>query len=419
MNGKRVSSVASWSASRNFGKLTLAGWHVASHDGTLPVVAVAKDLLFRHFIRTEGRIAELSPLAKYWLTILPIMLDENTLKRILQSLPNLSIAIVGDLFLDKYLDLDSRLTEISVETSLEAYQVAQVRCYPGAAGTVLNNLGALGIGRLHAVSVIGDDGEGYELLRELKERNISTDGVIVRSDRMTPTYTKPMLSQEAGPARELNRLDIKNRAPAVAEQDQQVIAQLEKIVGRVDAVIIADQVTERNQGVITDAVRAHLSEMAVRHPRVVFFADSRRYIGLFKNVIAKPNRSELQEALGRKSNVLESSAAGQMEEVASAASELARRTGGAVYATIGPDGIIFVDAQGKTHVPGIRVTGPIDIVGAGDSTTAGIVSALCTGATPAQAARLGCLVASITIQQIGVTGTAHPDQVLARFRETA
>src|SRR4029077_16267022 len=101
-----------------------------------------------------------------------IMLDEPTLKSILEALPRLSIALVGDLFLDKYLDLDSTLTETSVETGLDAYQIDRVRCYPGAGGTVLNNLRALGIGRLHAVSVVGDDGEGYELLRALRDRRI-------------------------------------------------------------------------------------------------------------------------------------------------------------------------------------------------------------------------------------------------------
>src|SRR5438445_940456 len=119
------------------------------------------------------------------------MLDEPTLRRILDALPRLSIAVLGDLFLDKYLDLDSRLTETSVETGLDAYQVVGVRCYPGAGGTVLNNLKALGVGRLHTVSVIGSDGEGFELLRTLRERNVDQDGVVVRSDRMTPTYTKP------------------------------------------------------------------------------------------------------------------------------------------------------------------------------------------------------------------------------------
>jgi sugar/nucleoside kinase (ribokinase family) len=76
------------------------------------------------------------------------------------------------------------------------------------------------------------------------------------------------------------------------------------------------------------------------------------------------------------------------------------------------------DREGRTHVPGVHVEGPIDIVGAGDSTMAGIVSALCCGATYTEAARLGTLVASITIQQIGTTGTATRTQVLERYKET-
>jgi len=343
------------------------------------------------------------------------MLDESTLTRILETLPRLSIAVVGDLFLDKYLDLDSRLTESSVETGLDAYQVAGVRCYPGAGGTVLNNLKALGVGNLHAVSVIGPDGEGFELLRALRERNVDVDGVVVRADRMTPTYTKPMLSQAAGPARELNRLDIKNRTPAAADQDQQVIEKLDALVPRVDAVIVADQVTERNQGVITDAVRSHLAVLAERHARTVFFADSRSHIALFRNVLAKPNSSELAAAVGPAAG--SGPEATHLSQVQTTAQRLSKLTGRAVYATVGPDGIFYVDRETVCHIPGVRVTGPIDIVGAGDSTTAGIVSGLCAGATPVQAAHLGCLVASITIQQIGVTGTASPEQLLARHRE--
>ena len=344
------------------------------------------------------------------------MLDESTLARILDALPKLSMALVGDLFLDKYLDLEAGLTETSVETGLDAWQIVRVRCYPGAGGTVLNNLRALGVGRLHAVSVIGSDGEGFELLRALRDRHVETAGVVVRSDRMTPTYTKPMLSQPGGPARELNRLDIKNRAAASADQDREVIAQLDALAGNVQAVIIADQVTERNQGVITDAVREHLADLAARRPNCVFLADSRRHIGLFRNCAAKPNRSELLEAMP--ATVGAKAAAATHLDVRSAASALSRRTGRAVYATVGPDGIICVDGEAGQHIPGIPVSGPIDIVGAGDSTTAGIVSALCAGATPAQAAHLGCLVASITIQQLGVTGTATPAQVRTRLLET-
>ena len=50
-------------------------------------------------------------------------------------------------------------------------------------------------------------------------------------------------------------------------------------------------------------------------------------------------------------------------------------------------------------MPAYPVTGPTDIVGAGDSTSAGIACAVMAGATYEQAAAFGNLVASITIQQ--------------------
>src|SRR5271155_5856511 len=122
------------------------------------------------------------------------MLTAETIDRILDRLPSLTIGVLGDLFLDRYLDLDAALTEPSIETGLDAYQVVNVRSYPGAAGTIVNNLVALGVGRVVPVAVIGDDGEGYEL-RQALGRMPAVDPVAVLSapDRRTPTYTKPML----------------------------------------------------------------------------------------------------------------------------------------------------------------------------------------------------------------------------------
>ena len=53
---------------------------------------------------------------------------------------------------------------------------------------------------------------------------------------------------------------------------------------------------------------------------------------------------------------------------------------------------------------------------AGDSAGAGIVSALCAGASTVEASAVGNLAASITVQQLGTTGTASPEQVLERLR---
>ena len=69
-----------------------------------------------------------------------------------------------------------------------------------------------------------------------------------------------------------------------------------------------------------------------------------------------------------------------------------------------------------TLVPGVRVEGETDPTGAGDSATAGTVLALCAGATLPEAALIGNLVASITVQQLATTGVARPHELAPRLR---
>jgi sugar/nucleoside kinase (ribokinase family) len=99
--------------------------------------------------------------------------------------------------------------------------------------------------------------------------------------------------------------------------------------------------------------------------------------------------------------------------------ELARRTGRMVFITRGSQGqLLFDPAQPDAKavcVPAVPVEGEIDICGAGDATSAALVSSLCAGATPQEAAMIGNLAASVTIRKIGQTGTASPDEVLAAW----
>src|SRR5437763_1835918 len=96
------------------------------------------------------------------------LLTIELIESILGAIPHKTIGLLGDLFLDRYLDIDPARDEPSVETGLTAYQVTRVRSYPGALGTVLNNLAALGVGCIYPIAVIGDDGEGYELRQALR-----------------------------------------------------------------------------------------------------------------------------------------------------------------------------------------------------------------------------------------------------------
>ena len=60
----------------------------------------------------------------------------------------LSIAVLGDFCLDRYLEIDPNRAETSIETGLPVYNVVNVRPQPGGAGTIVNNLSALGIGTI-------------------------------------------------------------------------------------------------------------------------------------------------------------------------------------------------------------------------------------------------------------------------------
>lgn len=337
-------------------------------------------------------------------------MDAITLDRLLSVFPTLRIAVVGDFFLDKYLVIDPRWGEPSVETGLEAHQIVEKRLSPGAAGTVMCNLSALDVGTLYAVGIIGCDGEGFELKEGLKQRRVNLDYLIETPERFTPTYMKPMRRQPDGSEMEMNRLDIKNRTPTPRPLEEALVERLREVVERVDGVIALDQVSQRDTGVITTRVREEIRRLAESHPEMIFFGDARAHIGEFRSILIKPNQYEAVRAVSPNASEPFS-----RELVWSSAKELSRRTKKPVFITLGSEGILLVDGSRGTHIPTIRVEDPIDTVGAGDSATAGIVASLCAGASLVEAALVGNIVASITIQQIGTTGTASRPQVRERF----
>jgi bifunctional ADP-heptose synthase (sugar kinase/adenylyltransferase) len=345
------------------------------------------------------------------------MLTADLIERILTAIPGRTVGVLGDLFLDRYLDIDPALNEPSVETGLTAYQVVRVRSYPGAAGTVINNLAALGVGRIYPIACIGDDGEGYELRQALRLLPaVEQGGIISAPQRRTPTYTKPMLGKE-----ELNRLDIKNRTFTPDSIQDHVIELLDEAWPQLDALLVLDQVSEDECGVVTARVRDHLAKLAEADAAKFVLADSRERIGLFRNVCVKPNEREICEAVEPGFFYDEDTEAD--DKAMAFAGRLSRRP---VFCTRGTDGIFLAlpmvsspTGSGGLPIPAYPVAGPIDICGAGDSCSAGIACAMVSGLTHEQAAAFGNLVASITIQQIGVTGTATPAQVRARWREVS
>jgi bifunctional ADP-heptose synthase (sugar kinase/adenylyltransferase) len=161
------------------------------------------------------------------------------------------------------LEIDAERSELSLETGLEAHQVTCVRNQPGALGTVLSNLAALGRGNLVPVTVIGDDGHGYDLLQALESAACGHFARDPLADRLTPTYTKPLRRDASGAWQELNRLDVRSREPLTAELCDQLCQHLQAAFARADGLIVLDQIDQYNTGVIHDRVRDCLRELSL------------------------------------------------------------------------------------------------------------------------------------------------------------
>ncbi|HAK93749.1 MAG TPA: carbohydrate kinase [Planctomycetes bacterium] len=318
----------------------------------------------------------------------------------------LRVALAGDFCLDRYLEIDPSKAETSLETGLPVHNVVRVRSQPGGAGTILNNLEALGAGAVHTVGFCGEDGEGFELLRALEStRGVRLDYFVRTPARRTFTYCKPLVVEAGRPPVELNRLDSKNWTPTPPEIEARICDAVESLAAQVDALVILEQVDLAETGVVTRGVLECIGRIARARPGLLVLADSRRSLEGWPPVCLKMNRTELAKLAGLAD-------AGGLASVRGLASDLARSRGTRVFVTLGPEGLLGAMPDGSVeHVPALPARGPIDIVGAGDAVSANLACALAAGASLREALKLAGAAASVVIHKLGTTGAATPSEI--------
>ncbi len=332
-------------------------------------------------------------------------MDPNRFQAITGAYSNLRLAVLGDFCLDRYLEIDPSRKEVSIETGLPVHNVVNVRAQPGGAGTILNNLAALGIGTIHPVGFLGEDGEGFELWRALDGLpGVRLDGMVRTAQRRTFTYCKPLVVPAQQAPVELNRLDSKNWTATPPEVEAELMARLRRLAPEVDGIMVLDQVDVPDTGVVTSRVRNAIGEI-VRNKRMPILADSRRGLADFPPVIFKMNAAELGALTGAR-------VTSEIRAVKETAAALAKRNGRAVFVTLAEQGMVGADPAGLVeHVNALPVRGEIDVVGAGDAVSANLLAALCAGAGLRDAIELANAAASVVLHKLGTTGTASVSEL--------
>lgn len=331
------------------------------------------------------------------------MITREQIAEIRKKLPSKTVGIIGDFCVDIYWEADMTKSELSRETPNFPLPVVNERIYAGAGGNVACNVAALSPAKINALCLAGCDWRGDSLRRVLKQNGISDEFVICSEKLVTNAYCKPMKKGISDTVYEDPRLDFENREPLDGETEAKVLSALDSLLEKSDIIICADQF---RYGIMTDRVREKLCAAAENGKTVV--CDSRYNIGKYTSCILKPNEVECYKALHGDNGYLTAGA----ETFRQCASELSRRAGSVVFCTLGENGSMIVKGDEITAVPAFKVTGPLDICGAGDTSISAFACALSTGADYETAASFAGAASAVTIKKVGVTGTATFDEIL-------
>ncbi|WP_135546644.1 bifunctional heptose 7-phosphate kinase/heptose 1-phosphate adenyltransferase [Paenibacillus cymbidii] len=337
-------------------------------------------------------------------------LTKERVDAILAGIGSLKAGVIGDGCLDVYWHVDMTLSELSRETPHHNLPVVRESCFPGAAANVAMNFRDLGCAEVRFCTVIGEDWRGRVLLDALLAAGINVDAVMAERGRVTPAYCKTIRHGLQDVQQEDARLDFVNGTELPAEATERFLRLLDSMAQEVDVICVTDQL---RGGVINDAVRERLRYWANAGKMIV--VDSRNRIGSYNGMILKPNEIE---AL-RWFNGNQDFGQPKPDELVRAGLQLARKAGAPCCITLGEQGALWLEDGECTFVPTVPQTGPIDIVGAGDTFATCLISALGTGSGGPEAAAFAHLGSSVSIQKLGRTGTATPAELLQQFEALA
>jgi len=329
-------------------------------------------------------------------------MKENRINEILTQIKNVKIAVYGDFCVDAYWLLDTRGSEVSLETGLQARAVGRHYYSLGGASNVVANIAALEPVAIQVIGVVGDDIFGRELRRQFHELNVDTKHLVIQKDNFdTVTFGKPYLEDKEQP-----RIDFGFFNKRTAETDRALLKGIDEALQKADVLIVNQQVP----GSITnESFIDRASALFKKYTDKIVLLDSRHYGHKFKNICRKTN--DLEAAQLNKVDVILGDVL-TLADVNKYALNLYKQFTKPVFLTRGPRGIITVDSDGIHEVPGIQLLKKLDIVGAGDTVTSALALCLGAGVPPAEASEFANLAAAVTVQKLYQTGTASGPEIL-------
>ena len=330
-------------------------------------------------------------------------MNRKTVESLFARASNLRCLVVGDLMLDEY--LWGKTERISPEAPVQVVDVLREDLRLGGAGNVANNLLALGC-RVSVASVVGEDENGWALLKAFNREGIVTDGILQEPGRRTGRKTRVVAANQ-----QILRIDRESREPLSATIEGRLCEWLKAHLASFDVVLISDYL----KGVLTPTVLDCIISSARQRSLPVLVdpkgSDYRKYRGA---TILTPNRKEAEAAAGV---VIHDDAS--LQEAAQAIMTSLELDN--LLITRSEEGMSLFSGNGETvHIPTVARE-VFDVTGAGDTVLAVLACGVAGGTGLTEAAQLANIAAGIAVAKVGtsvVTPAEIIDAVAAGHRDS-
>jgi rfaE bifunctional protein kinase chain/domain len=328
------------------------------------------------------------------------MFTEQRLRGLLENFKGKTIAIVGDLMIDRY--YWGSVHRVSPEAPVPVVEVESESVRFGGAANVANNIQALG-GTPFLVGLTGNDHPGELFAQMLWDQGFDAAGIIVDPARPTTIKTRVIAAGQ-----HVVRFDNESKQECPENLRERLIAAVVGNIGSIDGIIIEDY----NKGTVTRELIHAVVAAARKHNKPVTVDPKFNNFFEYKNVtVFKPNRREVEEVVGGRLKTT--------EDVERAGAKLLQALGARnVLLTRGEEGMSLFEADGGVlHIP---TTADVvqDVSGAGDTVIATLTMSLVAGADVRESCRLANFAGGVVVGAVGIV-PIMPEQLVSAALKAA
>jgi rfaE bifunctional protein kinase chain/domain len=307
-------------------------------------------------------------------------------KDIFQGFEEVSVLIVGDVMIDRY--LSGLVDRISPEAPVPVVHLREIEDRLGGAANVALNVQALGA-TPYLCSVIGEDENSDKFLSLLPKNGLSDIGILKSPDRQTTVKTRVLASNQ-----QLLRVDREDTFDLLPREEERFLKVVREALDAHPIQVILFQ--DYNKGVLSlRIIREVILESLKRGIPTIVDPKKANFLAYKHVTLFKPNLKEVREGIPLDVQAEENSL---REAARYIRNQLGNRY---TLITLSDKGLFMDNGEAGKIYPTIP-RNIADVCGAGDTVVSVAALALALGLDAGQIAALSNLAGGQVCEQVGV-----------------